>query len=106
MLDDKKFEEIVSSATKPILVDFGAKWCGQCKMLMPVIDKIAEEMKDKIDLVKLDVEEAHQTAAKYNITKIPAIYLIKNSEPIFINAGPISKGSLTKKILENLLPHE
>lgn len=106
MIDDKMFEEMVSSATKPILVDFGAKWCGQCKMLMPVIDKIGEELKDKIDLIKLDVEDAHQTAAKYNITKIPAIYLIKNSEPIFINAGPISKGSLTKKILENLLPNE
>lgn len=70
---DATFEQDVLKSEKTIMVDFWAEWCGPCRAVGPILDQIAEEHADKIDIVKLNVDENPQTAAKYQITSIPAM---------------------------------
>ena len=70
---DATFENEVLKSEKTILVDFWAEWCGPCRAVSPILDQIAAEHADKIDIVKLNVDDNPQTAAKYQITSIPAM---------------------------------
>src|SRR5690242_3561269 len=75
--DDTFASEVLASST-PIMVDFWAEWCGPCKAVSPILDAIAEEHADKIKIVKLNVDDNPQTAIKYQITSIPAMYVFQN----------------------------
>ncbi len=79
-LTDANFDQEIKKSEKPVLVDFFAEWCGPCKVLGPIIEKIGEEMKDKIEFAKVNVEEFPQTSEKFNIDRIPNIILFKNGE--------------------------
>ena len=67
---DASFQEDVLNSDRPVIVDFWAEWCGPCRMVGPVLDQIAEEHAEKVDVVKLNVDENSETAAKYGITSI------------------------------------
>ena len=69
---DASFQSDVLEHDKPIMVDFWAEWCGPCRAVSPILDKIAEENSDKLDIVKLNVDDNPETALKYGITSIPA----------------------------------
>ncbi len=71
------FEEEVLNSNKTTIIDFYADWCGPCKMMSPIIDEIAEE-NDNIKVGKLNVDEAGDLAAKYNVMSIPTIIIFKN----------------------------
>ena len=77
-LNKDNFEKEVMEANVPVLIDFWASWCGPCRMMSPVIDKIAEEMGDKLKVCKVNVDENHELAEKYEIMTIPAFIVIKN----------------------------
>lgn len=77
---DASFESDVLKSEKPIMVDFWAEWCGPCRAVSPILDKIAEENADKIDIVKLNVDDNPETAMKYGITSIPAMYVFQDGE--------------------------
>ncbi|HEY8280887.1 MAG TPA: thioredoxin [Leifsonia sp.] len=91
---DSSFESDVLNSEKTILVDFWAEWCGPCRAVGPILDQIAAEHADKIEIVKLNVDENPQTAAKYQITSIPAMKVYQGGEVVKTVIGAKPKPAL------------
>lgn len=85
-------------AEVPVLIDFWANWCGPCRMMSPVIDKIAEEMGDKVKVCKVNVDENHELAEKYEIMTIPAFIIVKNGAETGRTIGVQPKEDILKLI--------
>jgi thioredoxin 1 len=99
---DASFQSDVLEHDKPIMVDFWAEWCGPCRAVSPILDKIAEENSDKLDIVKLNVDDNPETAMKYGITSIPAMYVFKNGEIVKRVIGAKPKPALEADLAEFL----
>lgn len=80
ILNDENFEKEIQTQTKPVLVDFFATWCEPCNMLAPILEKVAEEFKDKVVLLKANLDDIPQTAQKFGIDRIPTVVLFKNGK--------------------------
>ncbi len=91
---DATFEEEVLKSEDTILVDFWAEWCGPCRAVSPILDQIASEHADKIKIVKLNVDDNPQTAAKYQITSIPAMKVYQGGEVVKTVIGAKPKPAL------------
>lgn len=76
----ENYESEVLKSEKTVLIDFYADWCGPCKMMSPVIDEIAEEMKETVKVGKINVDENHDLAMEYGVMSIPTIVVLKNGE--------------------------
>lgn len=89
-LTDENFEKEITKSDKPVLVDFWALWCQPCFILTPILEKLAEEYKDKFILAKVNLDYAPIAAQKYRIDRIPAVVLFKNGKPVsgFIGVKP------------------
>jgi thioredoxin 1 len=77
-VSDSTFEQEVLKSTEPVLVDFFAEWCGPCKAMAPALDQVAEEMRGKLKVVKLDVDQNPAITDKYKIRAMPTLILFKN----------------------------
>lgn len=97
-LNKDNFEKEVMEANVPVLIDFWASWCGPCRMMSPVIDKISEEMGDKLKVCKVNVDENHELAEKYEIMTIPAFIVIKNGAESSRTIGVQPKEDILKLI--------
>ncbi len=93
-VDDSNFEEEVIKSEKPTLVDFWAPWCGPCQAIGPIVEELAEEYLDRAKIVKLNVDNAPVTAAKYGVRGIPTLMLFKGSELQDTIVGLTSKDRL------------
>ena len=91
---DASFEQDVLNSEKTVLVDFWAEWCGPCRAVGPILDQIAAEHADKLEIVKLNVDENPQTAAKYMITSIPAMKVYRGGEVVKTVIGAKPKPAL------------
>jgi thioredoxin 1 len=97
---DETFEADVLKNDKPVLVDYWAEWCGPCKMVAPVLEAIAEEHGDKLDIVKLNVDENPKVTQKYGILNIPTLGVFKNGEVVKELVGARSKSALLREIAD------
>ncbi|WP_210508047.1 thioredoxin [Naasia sp. SYSU D00057] len=95
---DATFEQDVLNSDKPVLVDFWAEWCAPCRAVGPVLEKIAEENGDKIEIVKLNVDDNPETAAKYHITSIPAMKVYRGGEVVKSVIGAKPKPALESEL--------
>ena len=101
-LTDANFDKEISSSDKPVLVDFFATWCEPCKLLGPILDRVAEHYKGKFILMKANVDEIPITAQKFSVDRIPMVVLFKNGKQINSFTGLIPEKSI-KDWLENAL---
>ena len=99
---DQNFDTEVLASEKPIMVDFWAEWCGPCRAVSPILDQIATEHSDKIDVVKLNVDENPETAMKYQITSIPTMKVFKGGEVVKTVIGAKPKPALESDLQDFL----
>ena len=95
---EENFENEVLKSDIPVLVDFYADWCGPCKMMMPVVEKLAETYEGKVKVGKVNSDENNELAAKYNIMSIPSFLIIKNGEVVDSATGAMPADVLAKKL--------
>lgn len=101
--NDQNFEQEVLKSEVPVLVDFWAPWCGPCKMQGPIIDEVAKEFEGKnVKIGKLNVDEAPQSASKFQVMSIPTLIIFKNGRPVDQMIGVQDKSSLIAKINKQL----
>ncbi len=97
---DNDFQTTVLDADKPVLVDFWAEWCGPCRQVGPILDEIASEHGDKMNFVKMNVDENPVTPAGYRVTGIPALNVYKGGELVKQIVGAQPKASLLRQLDE------
>lgn len=95
---DATFEEVITNAGKPAIVDFWAEWCGPCRMLTPIVHELAEEFKDTVVVAKVDVDSNPGISYKFGIRNIPTILFFKNGEVADKQVGVVPKSVLAEKL--------
>src|SRR3989339_66695 len=105
-LTDQNFETEVKNQDKLVIVDFFATWCEPCKMLAPILEKVAIELKDKVILMKVNLDDAPQTAGKFNVDRIPTVIVFKNGSPVTGFVGMATEQSIKQMINQILTGQE
>ncbi len=94
------FNDIINSESL-VLVDFYATWCGPCKMLMPLLDELANEVKGNARIIKIDVDKNEKIAQQYQVRGVPTLILFKNGKPVWRQSGLATKKQLLSIINQN-----
>ncbi len=97
-VSDTTFESEVLKANGPVVVDFWAEWCGPCRMIAPALEEIAGSLGGKVKILKLNVDENPQTAAKYGIMSIPTLMIFKDGQMASRQVGAAPKQKLEQWI--------
>ena len=102
VVTDADFEAQVVGAEGLVLVDFGAPWCGPCRMMAPTVEQLAGEYTGRVKVATLDVDDNQQTAARYNVRSLPTFLLFKGGQPVDQVIGAVPRPVLEGKIQEHL----
>jgi thioredoxin 1 len=100
--DDSNFSTLVLKEEKPTLVDFWASWCGPCRAIGPILEELAAQYNDRINVVKVNVYDNPATASQYGVQSIPTLIMIKNGKVQDTQIGLLSKNQLAALIDKNL----
>jgi thioredoxin 1 len=95
-INDLNFETEVLQSSLPFLLDFGAVWCGPCKALAPVVEKLADELQGKARVGKLDVDDSPVVASKFGIRSVPTVLVFKGGKVSGQHVGMTNKETLAK----------
>ncbi|MEX3606600.1 MAG: thioredoxin TrxA [Burkholderia sp.] len=101
-INDASFEQDVVKSDKPVLLDFWAEWCGPCKMIAPILDEVSKDYGDKLQIVKINVDDNTATPAKFGVRGIPTLILFKNGVVTAQKVGALSKSQLTAFLSSHL----
>ena len=100
--NDSNFENDVLKSDIPVLVDFWAPWCGPCKAVAPILEEISIELKDKIKIIKINVDDNQEYAAKYGIQSIPTLLVFNKGELKNQIIGALPKNEIEKFLLDEI----
>ena len=100
-INEENFEAEVLKSDLPVLIDFGATWCGPCKMLDPLVEELAEELQGKVKIVHVDIDNNQNITVQFNVMSVPTLMLVKDGQPIERMTGYKPKN----KILDIFEPH-
>ena len=92
--NENDFDDEVLKSNLPVIVDFWAEWCGPCKMLTPILEELSDEMKNEINVVKVNLDENQDLAMKYSIRSIPTLLLFKEGNLIDTKVGLLPKSEI------------
>ena len=91
---DTSFQDDVLGASKPVLVDFWAEWCGPCRMIAPSLEELSKELGDKVTIVKMNIDENPAAPSKYGVRGIPTMILFKDGAPAATKVGAEPKSRI------------
>ncbi len=101
-VDDSNFEVEVLKSNVPVLVDFGATWCGPCQRQLPIMEKFASDNVHRVKVCAVDVDDAPAISAKYGIRSVPSLVLFHHGERLATAVGLTSAGTLNNLLLEKI----
>ncbi|MEL0644928.1 MULTISPECIES: thioredoxin [unclassified Olleya] len=88
-----KFSEIINQDS-PVLVDFYAEWCGPCKTMSPILKDVKDNLKDRVSIIKIDVDKNQELASKYQVRGVPTLLLFKKGKQVWRQSGVLQKNEL------------
>ena len=101
-VEDNQFEELVVNNEKPVLCDFWAEWCGPCKQISPILEELAVDLKDKVKIAKINIDQNPEIPSKYGIMSIPTLMLFNKGEVVGTQVGLMQKNDLEIWIKEKI----
>ncbi|WP_448585273.1 thioredoxin TrxA [Thermaurantiacus sp.] len=99
---DASFEGDVLKSETPVVVDFWAEWCGPCRMIAPALEELAEELKGKVRIAKINIDEEPETAMRFGIRSIPTMMIFKGGEVVATKLGAEPKAALKRWVEASL----
>lgn len=101
-ITDSSFEEEVLNSKIPVLIDFWAEWCGPCKMLAPIINELSENLKGKVKIMKMNIDENPNTPSILGVRSIPTMMIFKDGKQLASKVGVLPKSSIEEWINSNI----